>query len=85
MADHPDSNANALGEHFNAFGNASARDLRPRNCANPVCEKSFKPARYWQRFCSVVCRNQEYWSRHERKTVPKDVPITTNQTSPMQN
>jgi hypothetical protein len=67
MNDRPTRVVNAFGEPINAFGDALLEQIE---CANPSCGKQFKPRRYWQKFCSVSCRNQEYWSRHKRLTVP---------------
>lgn len=66
------SPANALGEADVSLKNAlpAKTKLLEIACANPVCGKTFKQNRRWQRFCSVVCRNQEFWSRHERATLP---------------
>lgn len=30
---------------------------RPRKCPGPDCRKGYTPARSWQRFCSIKCRN----------------------------
>lgn len=70
MADHPADPANALGEHVDFVRKALKKPLKLILCANPNCEKEFKQTRHWQKFCSVKCRNEKFWSEHERLTVP---------------
>lgn len=33
------------------------------------CQKEFMQQRTWQKFCTVKCRNDAFWSTHKRKTV----------------
>ena len=35
-------------------------------CLNPNCNKPFKPARKWQKFCSDKCRLEKWDSEHPR-------------------
>lgn len=64
--------ANALGKQASAPENAFV--LKPKlplleiECSYQKCSKKFKQTRSWQKFCSVKCRNDEYWSHHQRVT-----------------
>jgi hypothetical protein len=82
MAEHTPDLANALGEGTHLEGNAfvpTPKPLRKIECANPNCRIEFKQARSWQRFCSVKCRNEKFWSEHKRLTavvMPEQQPET---------
>lgn len=62
--------ANALGEASQEAENASPKSTS-KSCE--FCGDEFEPSRFWQKYCSVKCRNDKYWSTHDRKTIPKNV------------
>jgi hypothetical protein len=68
-ANMPDPN-NALGKHVEWLRRALKKPLMTIPCANPACNATFKQTRHWQKYHSVKCRNEHYWSQHERMTVP---------------
>jgi len=39
------------------------KELKPIECLH--CKKQFTPKRSWQKFCSVTCRNDRYWTTHK--------------------
>ena len=72
--DHP----NAVGMDLECIAQALQRAPAIISCANPNCKKLFRQKRHWQKFCSVQCRNDKFWSEHKRLT------ITTQQHKPIE-
>lgn len=35
------------------------------------CGKTFKPGKYWQRFCSAACQMRNWAKRHPRVKTPE--------------
>lgn len=68
MEQESEASANALGEASLQEGDALA-DKPTIPC--PVCGNAFTPTRFWQKYCSTKCRNDKFWSTHERLTVKK--------------
>lgn len=46
-----------------------SKSMEERPCI--VCEKPFKPYRWWQVYCSVICRRKAFWMTHEVKETGK--------------
>ena len=74
MADQSAHPSNALGEHLDFIRKALKKPLAIIRCANPTCNKLFRQTRHWQKFHSVKCRTEKFWSEHERMTVPTNRP-----------
>lgn len=84
MENAADDPSQALGAQADAASNASTEKTKKPIilCANPDCKIEFERKRKTQRFCSVKCRNDEFWSRHKRLTVPLRPEQTTSTQQP---
>lgn len=72
MADGIEDPPNALGAASTIEIDAYTSTIKKptKKCEFLECGKFFVQNRKWQRFCSVFCRNKEFWSRHKRATIP---------------